>query len=995
MGVDPPVEFRALGTIELRCRGVEVAEVLGQPKRLSLFAYLALTSRRLSRRDTLVALLWPEMDHQRARRALRQGLYYLRTHLDGELFVVRGDDIGIDERRVWSDVAAFDEAWERGDMQTVADLYRGELLEGFHPSVADNELQYWIDQERSRVRARAAEAHRRLSESAEDAGDLSAAVDRAAARSEIVPGDEGALIALMTLLEKAGKRGSALEEYERFVARNGFAPFGRAETMARDLRTQVERGRNTRRVRPPRPPGPLIGRRRLVEQAVGMIAGDTRLLTLTGPGGVGKTRLAIEIAGAVAEEFEDGVAWAPLAEVRDVDRVADAVADALGFEPRAADSVEEPLIGWLAERQVLVVLDNFEHLQAAAPFVADLVGAGPGVTVVVTSRAPLKLRAEQELAVPPLSLPDPRRPLAEGLPFGSEAVALFVERVRAVSPVFRLTEANAGSVIEICRRLDGLPLAIELAAPRTKMMSPASLAGRLERVLPLLTGGPRDLPARQRALEDTIRWSVELLDPGAREILFGLSVFCGGCDLEAAESVAGSAATGSEAEILDRLSNLVDASLLQRADQEDGEGRFTMLEAIRQYGRAELERLQRVEPWRDAHAAHYAAWVETGGRGHYCSPGEPGWLDRMAADRENLEAAMEWSLARRDEPCAARIAAGMAHYWCARGRLAEGRVWMERVLATGDAIPSELRALCLAATALVMTCQGEWSEAIGVHEEVVAFRRNSNDALGLASALHNLGQGQREAGHREAARASLAEALTIAERERDDLRIGYASISLGSLAREEGRIREARASIESGLEHARAIGHDTLIALGLRELADVTRDEGDAGASLTLLERAATMLEDMDRTGDLAATLERMGDLREKAAPEVARKLYARALGMHRDGGYVWGVARVLGRFARIALEDGRPDRCAELLGGVEALSATEAARLEDLAALARAALGDGTEAACRTAGRMMTLDQLVRRVDELIPAVEIPHPAGATRTSAAVGSGGAPFGSG
>jgi predicted ATPase/DNA-binding SARP family transcriptional activator len=994
MGIDRPVEFRALGTIELRRRGVEIAEVLGQPKRFSLFAYLALTAKRLSRRDTLLALLWPDLDDPRARHALRQGIYYLRSHIDEELFVIRGDDIGIDASRLWCDVTALDRAWEAGDMEAVADLYRGELLEGFHPSAADNELQFWLDQERSRLRERAAEAHRRLAERAEAEGDPGAAVRWATARREILPADEEALLALMTLLDKTGRPASAIEEYRRFVAWNGYAASGEAETLAHELEREADLGRLARRTPPPTPPTPLIGRRRLVEQACQMLEGGVRLLTLTGPGGVGKTRLAIEIVDAAGGAFEDGVAWTSLASLRDAERVPDAVAEAVGLEPRASGSAEERLTSWLAARESLLVLDNFEHLPEAARFVGRLVRVCPLLSVIVTSRSPLKLRAEQELGVPPLSLPDPMRPLGAELPFGSEAVALFVERVRAGLPDFRLTESNAGSVIEICRRLDGLPLAIELAAPRLKIMSPAALAARLERVLPLLTRGHRDLPERQRAIEDTIRWSVELLDLADREVLFGLSVFCGGCDIEAVEAVAG-AATGAESEVLDRLTELVDASLLQRTPSADGDVRFTMLEAIREYGRAELERTKRGDDWRDAHARHFAAWIETGGKGNYCSPGEPAWLDRVAANRENLEAAMEWSLARREVECAGRIAAGSAHFWCARGRLAEGREWMDRVLAAGTGVPADLRARCLSAAAQVLTYQGMWGEAIAAYEEVVSYRRASRDPLGLASALHNLGQAQREAGRLREAVASLSEALALAEEMGDDLRVGFALTGLGSIAREEGRLAEARSTLEAALERARSIGHESLIALGLRELADVARDGGDDEAALRLLEQAAIMLEGLDRPGDLAATIERIGELREGENPDIARGLYARALGMHRDGGYLWGAARVLGRFARLALEDGAPDRCAELLGAVEALSATEAARLADIWERARAALGDGTAAACRTAGRVMGLDQLTRRVDELIPAVEIPHPAGAARTSAGAGSGGAPYGSG
>ncbi len=995
------MEFRALGSIELRVSGGEAANVLAQPKRLSLFAFLALGSPRSHRRDTLVALLWPESDQSHARHALRQSIYYLRNHLDESLFIIRGEEIAIDSARLWCDVNELDRAWERGDLERVAELYRGNFLEGFHATGTGNEFEFWLERERFRLQEIAGKANRLLSESAHARGDLESAIRWATARRGAQPADESALLELMRLLNEAGRRESALEWYRTFVAQSGYPGSEELEAMARELQAEAERGWSSRMVPPPTMPGALIGRRRWIDEALRHVESGSRLLTLIGTGGVGKTRLAIEVARAAAPAFEGGVAWAALAPVRDPSRLPDAVAEAVGLEPRPAGFDEARLISWLSNRKLLLVLDNFEHLLGASPFVAHLVRACPDLSVLITSRSPLKLRGEQELDVPPLTLPDPSRRPGQELPFDSEAVALFVDRVRALSPSFRLTDANSDAVIEICQRLEGLPLAIELAAPRTKIMSSAALASRLEKQLPLLTAGPRDLPERQRTLHDAIRWSVDLLDPAERELLFGMSVFVGGCDLKAVECVVESV-VGSDGNALDLVTALIDTSLLRRTESADGESRFSMLESIREYGVAELERSGRAEVWRAAHARHYAAWVDSGCRTHYCTPDESGWFDRVTEEHENLEAAMRWSLASGDTECAVRIATSVAHFWCVRGRLAEGRTWLDRILATEAGVPEPLRVRVLAAAAHLRTYQGLWDEAIALHAEVVACRRSMGDRKALVGALHNLGTTQIEAGLLEDARASMTESLTLANELGDDLNAAFTLTGLGSVARMEGRLAAARSLLDEALARARKTRQEAQAAVILREMADVARAEGETQAALHLLEQAGATLDELQRIGDLAATIERIGDIKEATEPDIARGLYAQALRMYRESGYMWGVGRGLARFARIALDDGLADRCIELMAGAEALSPAGDESDEEVIDRARTALGQGTSAACWAAGQAMPLERLLRIVDELVPAMEVavaPALVGRipveSRTSAGAGSGGAPAGSG
>ncbi|HET6362340.1 MAG TPA: tetratricopeptide repeat protein [Gemmatimonadota bacterium] len=995
------MEFRALGSIELRVAGVVAADVLAQPKRFSLFAFLALGGYRSHRRDTLVALLWPESDQSHARHALRQSIYYLRNHLDESLLVVRGEEIAVDRDRLWCDVDELDRAWERGHLERVAELYRGDLLEGFHATGAGNEFEFWLERERFRLQGIAGEANRLLAESALARGDTESAIRWATARRAVQPADEGALLGLMRLLNEAGRRESALESYRGFVAQSGYPGSEELEALALELQAEAERGWSSRMVSPPTMPGTLIGRRRSIEEALSHLKSGARLLTLTGTGGVGKTRLAIEVARGAERSFEGAVAWVSLAPIRDASALPDVVAEAVGLEPRPAGFDEGQLVSWLSVRKLLLVLDNFEHLLQGSPFVAQLLRTCPRLSILVTSRAPLKLRGEQELEVLPLTLPDPSRRLGQELPFDSEAVALFVDRVRALSPSFRLTDDNADAVIEICRRLEGLPLAIELAAPRTKIMSSAALASRLEKQLPLLTAGPRDLPERQRTLHDAIRWSVELLDPAERELLFGLSVFAGGCDLEAVERVVEMVA-GPDGDPLDLLTALIDTSLLRRTESADGESRFTMLESIREYGAAALERAGRAEVWRTAHARHYAAWVETGCRARYCTPGEAGWFDRITEEHENLNAAMRWSLAGGDAECAVRIAASVAHFWCVRGRLAEGRSWLDRILAARVGLKEPLRVRVLAAAAHLRSHQGLWGEAIVLHEEVVARRRSMGDRKVLVGALHNLGATQLEAGLLEEARASMTESLAIAEELGDDLNAAFSLTGLGTLARIEGRFSVAKSSLVEALARARKTRQEAQAAVVLREMADVARAEGETEAALHLLEEAAATLDELGRVGDLAATIERMGEIREAPEPDLARRLYARAIRLYRESGYMWGVGRGLARFARIALDDGLPGRCIELMAGAEALCPVQDASDRKVLDRARATAGEGTSAACWATGHAMSLERLLRLADELVPAVEIAVTAGLVRqipiepgTSAEAGSAGVPAGSG
>jgi predicted ATPase len=394
-------------------------------------------------------------------------------------------------------------------------------------------------------------------------------------------------------------------------------------------------------------------------------------MTLTGPGGIGKTRLGIRVAEELADEFADGVCFDSLAPIREPELVIPTIARTLGLRELGERPLSERLGELLKERELLLVLDNFEQVVEAAPRVAELLAVCPRLKVLATSREVLHLSSERVFPVPPLGLPDVEQLPEDALALSEYgSVAFFVQRARMAKPDFRLTEENAPVVAEICVRLDGMPLAIELAAARLRLISPRAILERLRRRLRLLKGGPRDAPVRQKTLRDAIGWSYDLL--GAEErLLFGrLSVFAGGCTLEAAEEVCDPGEDLTE-DVLDLLASLMDKSLLNRAETEDGEGRFWMLETVKEYALERLEAAGEEEKIRRAHAAHYLALAEEA-RPELKGSRQTEWFDRLESEHDNHRAALSWSLEGGDSEMALRLVANLWWFWYKRGHLSEG-----------------------------------------------------------------------------------------------------------------------------------------------------------------------------------------------------------------------------------------------------------------------------------------------------------------------------------
>jgi predicted ATPase len=416
-----------------------------------------------------------------------------------------------------------------------------------------------------------------------------------------------------------------------------------------------------------------------------------RLLTLTGPGGTGKTRLGLQVAADLLEDFESGVFFVPLEALRDPTLVASSIARTLGLQDRAGQVLLDSLRESLQDKQMLLVLDNFEQVVAAAPLVAELLAACPRLKCLVTSRVVLRLRGEHEFPVPPLDLPDPRHLPAMDTLSQYAAVELFIQRALALKPDLRVDNATAPAVVAICVRLEGLPLAIELAAARIKLFPPQALLARLGRRLELLRGGTRDMPERHQTLRHAIAWSYDLLEAGEQALFRRLAVFAGGCTLEAAEVVcqavhAPAAGPGQSLEVLDGVASLVDKSLLRQQAQVSGEPRFRMLETLCEYGLECLTASGEEPAVRRAHADYYRVLVEAA-EPALTGPAQEAWLEQLEAEHDNVRAALRWAEESGEAEMGLRLAGALCQFWLIRGHLREGQEWFARLLGLAGASP--------------------------------------------------------------------------------------------------------------------------------------------------------------------------------------------------------------------------------------------------------------------------------------------------------------------
>jgi predicted ATPase/DNA-binding SARP family transcriptional activator len=752
----------------------------------------------------------------------------------------------------------------------------------------------------------------------------------------------------------------------------------------------------------PAPPTPLIGREReLADLGALLRCPEARLVTLTGAGGSGKTRLALELAADLQAEFPDGVFLVELAPVREAELVAATIATTLGLKDSGAQPLVERLSVHLHDRRLLLLLDNFEHILEAAPLLATLLGACPLLKLLVTSRAPLRLRGEREVEVAPLALPDLRQPANPDSQAQAAAVRLFIARVQDVRPDFTLTQENVTSVNEICVGLDGLPLALELAARRVKVLSPQALLDRLRSRLQLLTGGAQDLPSRQQTMRATIDWSYTLLAPNVQALFAQLGVCVGGCTIEAAEAICGMYGEPDMA-VLDRLQTLVDQSMLQRIEDPAGESRFLMLGTLREYALEQLEASGELEAIRRRHTAYFLALAEAA-EPQLRSAAQVVWWHRLEQEHNNLRATLRWALERADTVMALRLGAALWRFWFVRGYWSEGRSWLEHMLTSskttgslhvrahvrlgagvlalyqGDYRAAHLHleesiALCREGSdqrgvtyaqiylALMAMWQGDRPQAIALSEESVALFRQGEDRWGLALALTSIGAyGQVE--------ARLEESLALWQELGDTWGTAHALVEAGHMALEHGDYKRAATLYEQSLSRYHAMDDKRGIAFVQRKLGEAAWYQGDAARAEVSWKESLALCRELGHKQDTAWSLHRLGQV------AVYRGDYSTALALHKESlalfrelgptpDIPWGMEGL----AAVVGAQGQPLQAARLFGAAAALrevSGGPRPRLDradydrDVAAV-RAQLDEKSFAAAWAEGHAMPLEQAI-----------------------------------
>jgi len=734
-----------------------------------------------------------------------------------------------------------------------------------------------------------------------------------------------------------------------------------------------------------------------------------RLLTLTGPGGCGKTRLAVELASCLAPAYPGGVYVVSLAPLADPSLIVSAVAATVGARESADEPLSETLARVVGERRMLLVLDNFEHLVLAAPVIADLLSACPHLLTIVTSRELLRLQGEQVFLVPPLTLPD-----RTGLPSNgadivsivseSEAGRLFVDRARSAQPDFRLDPSTALAVREICVRLDGLPLALELAAASVRLLSPQAMVGRLARRLPLFTDGARDLPARQRTLRGAITWSYDLLEEHERVMFRRLAIFVGGCTLEAAEA-AGGADDGAGRDHLGVITSLLDKSLLRRQDGPDGEPRFAMLETIREYGLEQLQVAGEDISVRRRHLGWFAKFAERCQTG-VLGPEGPLWLDRLAAELDNFRAALAWSVIDADRVSARaglRTAGALHQLWLYRAYLSEGQHWLERTLAAdqeqGDdgrddddvplpairtgALGADPRVIALNALSILLGTLSRQEQCSIRSEEALALARVVQDRIGEVHALIGLANylPTSESGR---SIALLEQSVSIARSQGETVAAWRSLRNLGYMLARSGDDERARLVLEESLAIARATGGFVWgVAQSVRDLGTLALNQGNLDRASQLLEESLGLVAQMRSTQGRHSVLMTLGTIAlARGDAHGAAEYLIESLTLAYHDGQRLGFARCLEGLATAVATEASGASAASALGVVHLLGAATALReemgrpavrieqsfVERTVAALKASLGEDAFLRGWAEGRAMTLAQAYTLAIETAP---------------------------
>jgi predicted ATPase len=724
----------------------------------------------------------------------------------------------------------------------------------------------------------------------------------------------------------------------------------------------------------------LIGRdKELADLKRMLLDADVRLVTLTGAGGSGKTRLAVQAAAELIHRFPGGTWFIPLAYTPEPAMVASAIAQALAVRDIGGMPVTVALrqhVQLAVRAPALLVLDNFEHLLESAPLVGELLEASGALKILVTSRAVLHVYGEHECSVPPLPTPDLSR-----LPPVSElcrnpAVELFVQRAAAVDPDFGLNGDNSRAVAGICLRLDGLPLAIELAAARIRMLPPAGLLARLERRLELLTGGAHDMPARQQTLRGAIDWSYGLLNAAEQKLFRRLSVFAGGCTLESAEAVC-NARRDLGFDVLHGISSLLDKSMLQQRKHSGSESRFVMLETIREYALERLAESGEAGATRRAHAAYALVIAEE--RSAESTPAETAaWADLCDVEHENLRAALDWLIENNQGEWALRLGLALFHFWEARECLVEGRERLQAILdleSTAGKTGDRARAAFCAAS--FMAAQRDYDGAFRLFREALDIYRELRDEKGVAAMLVAIGTSRRLVGELEAAKAWLEQGLQAYRALGDRPGTAGALSNLADVANAQGDSSAARSLLDEALSIFRDLKDPAGVAWSLNRLGDVAFHQADLAEARRLYSGGAQIFRDLGDRWGMARSYTDLGYVAcELHEHETAGSLFVQALETLLHLGHTRGMARVFEGFASLAIREENFERALTLAGAADGLRKTlgastradEKAALERSLELARLHYQAAEAAAIWMRGSSMPLEQAVRY------ALERPH---------------------
>lgn len=676
-----------------------------------------------------------------------------------------------------------------------------------------------------------------------------------------------------------------------------------SETELLDVKRERESavGKSNRRlIDIPTPRTSLIGREQEVRKAAEFLLDPhIRLVTLTGPGGAGKTRLAIAAAATVALEFPGGVRFVGLASVTQPDLVATALTKSLDLQQVANRTLPQLVADYLEESgPFLFVLDNFEQVLPAGRVVAEILASCPALKVLVTSRECLRIYGEQEFPV---------APLAE-----DSAIQLFVQRAAAVRPTFALNPENSDAIREICRRLDGLPLAIELAAARTKLLSPSAILERLQSRLQLLTGGPLDLPTRQQTLRNTIDWSHGLLNEAEQKLFRRFAVFIGGGTLEAAEAICN---TGRDLgiDLFDGLSSLVDKNLLQHAERPGSDARFTMLETIREYALERLAGSGEESATRRAHAAYCLVLAEEGNP-ELSSAERTLWLSRCDLEIDNFRSALDWLFANRDLDWALRLCIALFRFWDMREHLIEGRAWLETMLRlAGSEYPKERAKLCIFLGAL-STTHGDFPAAEGFLDQSLQLYEQLQDHWGIAASLNALGVSARDRGDYVAAQNLFERSLACWRTLPDRLATARCLHNLANVAKIRGDYPRAQIALAEATEIFQEVGDPSGAAWSMNQQGDIEREQGNLDLARDFYQRALKAFRAAaDRWGS-ARSLADLGYVCcQQKNYEAAHAAYRQALELFSQLGHKRGMARALEGFACLAAAQSDPARALTL----------------------------------------------------------------------------------